>query len=175
MSIYKKLHEAKKEIGAITKDSTNPFFKNSYFDINKILSEVEPILEKNGLLVLQPIKEGKVITQIIDAESGEKVESEMTLPIINDPQKLGSAITYFRRYTIQSLLSLQAEDDDGNKAAKQVKKQSQPQKKKLDDNQFHQSIVALKKGTVKQEQFKNYELTAPQNKIFTETLILIGK
>jgi hypothetical protein len=39
----------------------------------------------------------------------------MVLPNLQDPQKLGSAITY-RRYTLQSLLGLQAEDDDGNKA-----------------------------------------------------------
>jgi hypothetical protein len=29
-----------------------------------------------------------------------------------NPQQMGSAITYFRRYTLQSLLSLRAEDDD---------------------------------------------------------------
>jgi hypothetical protein len=39
----------------------------------------------------------------------------MVLPNLQDPQKLGSAITYYRRYTLQSLLGLQAEDDDGNK------------------------------------------------------------
>ena len=42
--------------------------------------------------------------------------TDINLPEISDPQKLGSAITYFRRYTLQSLLALQAEDDDGNKA-----------------------------------------------------------
>ncbi len=125
-TIYAKLLEAKKEMEAITKDSKNPFFKSNYFDINKILSEVEPILQDKGLLLLQPIELGSVKTQIFDVDSGEKVSSEMQLPPLNDPQKLGSAITYYRRYTLQSLLGLQAEDDDGNKATKQVKQESKP-------------------------------------------------
>lgn len=118
MSIYSKLFEAKKEIGKISKDSKNPFFKSKYFDVNKLLDSVEPILQKNGLLLLQPIEDGKVFTKIIDVETSESVSSEMTLPNLQDPQKLGSAITYYRRYTLQSLLGLQAEDDDGNLAAK---------------------------------------------------------
>lgn len=118
MEIYKKLLEAKKEIGKISKDSTNPFFKSKYFDVNTILEHVEPILQKNGLLLLQPIEAEWVKTIIYDSESGESVSSEMHLPDLSDPQKLGSAITYYRRYTLQSLLGLQAEDDDGNKASK---------------------------------------------------------
>ena len=58
MSIFKKLFEAKKEIGKISKDSTNPFFKSKYFDINGLLEHVEPILQKNDLVLLQPIKDG---------------------------------------------------------------------------------------------------------------------
>ena len=125
MSIYKKLFEAKKEIGKISKDSTNPFFKSKYFDINSLLEHVEPILYKHGLLLLQPIIDGKVYTKIIEVECEDKIgnmESSIDLPNIQDPQKLGSAITYYRRYTLQSLLGLQAEDDDANTASKHVNK-----------------------------------------------------
>tara|TARA_R110000737_G_scaffold27402_1_gene46101 strand:- start:188 stop:685 length:498 start_codon:yes stop_codon:yes gene_type:complete len=118
MNLYTKLSEVKKEIGAISKDSTNPFFKSKYFDINGLLKHTEPLLQKNGLLLLQPIIKGEVFSEIIDIESGESVTSSIPLPEINDPQKLGSAITYFRRYTLQSLLGLQAEDDDANAASK---------------------------------------------------------
>ena len=122
MSIYKKLFEAKKEIGKISKDSKNPFFKSKYFDINSLLEHVEPILQKHDLLLLQPILDGKVSTVIIDVESGDKVSSEISLLGLKDAQKTGSEITYYRRYTAQSLLGLQAEDDDGNKASKPIKK-----------------------------------------------------
>ena len=118
MSIYKKLLESKKEFGKIAKDSKNPFFKSKYFDINSLLDHIEPILQKNGLLLLQPITDGKVITEIIDVETGDRVSSEIVLPMLNDPQKLGSAVSYYRRYTAQSLLGLQAEDDDANSASK---------------------------------------------------------
>lgn len=117
MSIYKKLLEVKKEVGKISKDSTNPFFKSKYFDVNALLKHVEPILQKNGLVLLQPIENGNVTTSIIDSESGDKIDSSIPLPALSDPQKLGSAITYYRRYTLQSLLGLQAEDDDANKAS----------------------------------------------------------
>ncbi len=122
MSIYKQLFEAKKEIGKISKDSKNPFFKSKYFDINSLLEHVEPILQKHNLLLLQPIEEGKVTTVIVDIETGEKVKSEITLPQLNDPQKLGSCVSYYRRYTAQSLISLQATDDDANLASNKVSK-----------------------------------------------------
>lgn len=127
MSVYKKLFEAKKEIGKISKDSKNPFFKSKYFDINSLLEHVEPILQKHDLLLLQPILEGKVITELIDVETGEKVNSEITLPLLNDPQKLGSAVSYYRRYTAQSLLGLQATDDDANLASGKKTPQATPE------------------------------------------------
>ena len=120
MSIYTKLFEAKKEIGKISKDSKNPFFKSKYFDINSLLEHVEPILQKHNLLLLQPITEGKVRTEIIDVETGEKVTSEIALPQLNDPQKLGSCVSYYRRYTAQSLIGLQSTDDDANLASKKA-------------------------------------------------------
>tara|TARA_R110000782_G_scaffold129754_4_gene221368 strand:- start:399 stop:896 length:498 start_codon:yes stop_codon:yes gene_type:complete len=132
MTIYTKLAAVKKEIGAISKDSTNPFFKSKYFDINGLLKHVEPLLDKNGLLLLQPIIEGLVCSQIIDVESGDKVDSSMQMAALNDPQKMGSMITYYRRYTLQSLLGLQAEDDDANIASKASKTPSKPWVNKSD-------------------------------------------
>lgn len=122
MSIYAKLFEAKKTVGTIVKDSKNPFFKSNYLSLNGLIDAVEVVLLNNDLVLLQPIKDNLVVTQIIDIETGNMVESSMQLPNIQDPQKLGSAITYYRRYTLQSLLGLQAEDDDGNVATKHVNK-----------------------------------------------------
>ena len=63
MSVYAKLLEVQKEVGAIGKDSTNPFYKSKYFDINKLIEVVSPILSKNGLLLIQPIKDNKVYSK----------------------------------------------------------------------------------------------------------------
>jgi len=142
MSIYKQLFEAKKEIGKISKDSKNPFFKSKYFDINSLLEHVEPILQKHNLLLLQPIVDGKVSTIIVDIETGDKVVSEISLLGLKDAQKTGSEITYYRRYTAQSLLGLQAEDDDGNKASKKtpVKKDYKDCTSKEELRAFYASI-----------------------------------
>ncbi len=119
--IYAKLLEAQKEIGAIKKDSDNPYFKSKYVDINGILAVVKPILNKHGLVLTQALNvtEGRtgLNTAIVDSESGEKVESNVFLPEMSKPQETGSAITYFRRYALQSLLALESEDDDGNIAS----------------------------------------------------------
>ena len=82
MTIYNKLAAVKKEIGAISKDETNPFFKSKYFDINGLLRHTEPLLQKNGLLLLQPILKGEVHSRIIDTDSGESVTSSIALPNI---------------------------------------------------------------------------------------------
>lgn len=120
MNIHTQLFEAKKEIGAISKDSKNPFFKSKYFDINKLIEVIEPVLQKHEILLLQPLKDGVVTTILTTKDGKQSVESSMELPKLNDPQKLGSAITYFRRYTLQSLLGLQAEDDDASLASKSI-------------------------------------------------------
>ena len=120
--LLKALANVKKDIGKISKFETNPFFKSKYFDINGLLEHVEPLLSHYGLLLLQPIENNKVKSIIYEVETGTFVSSEMELPNLQDPQKLGSAITYFRRYTLQSLLGLQAEDDDGNKASAPIKR-----------------------------------------------------
>lgn len=117
ISFYKKLQKIQDEIGPIKKDSTNPHFKSSYFDINSLLEKITPLIRSQNLMLLQPIAEGSVCSKIIDLETGHSEVSTIELPAETNPQKIGSCITYFRRYTLQSLLALEAEDDDGNKAA----------------------------------------------------------
>lgn len=116
MKIYQKLFKLQQEIGAISKDSKNPFFKSSYFDINQLVDKLLPLLKQNKLLLLQPIVKNEVYAIIQDTESDGRVVSSIPLPEIQDPQKIGGAITYYRRYALVSLLGLQADDDDGNTA-----------------------------------------------------------
>jgi hypothetical protein len=120
-NIYQKLHEAKLEIGKVAKNAKNPHFKNTYADLNALIEAVEPILLDKGLVLLQPIKEGKVFTIITSITDSVSIESYIDLPNNLNPQQLGSAVTYFRRYTLQSLMSLQAVDDDGQHASQPVK------------------------------------------------------
>jgi hypothetical protein len=131
--IYTELAKVKEELGAITKGSDNPFFKSKYADLNTHLEAVEPLLHKNGMILLQPIQiidgVNTVSSIIIHAKSGQKVSSSMKLIGENDMQKAGSAVTYARRYTLGALLSMRAEDDDGESAVGRTSSKSKSTKK----------------------------------------------
>jgi len=165
MSIYKKLAEAKKEIGKVSKNAKNPHFKNTYADVNALIEAVEPILLEKGLLLLQPIENGKVTSIIYEIEGTENVFSEIELPPLTDPQKLGSAITYFRRYTLQSLLSLQAEDDDANKASQPT--QQAPTKKVFTSSDASHHIA---QKTPLEVLIKTFDLTPEQQTKYSNAI-----
>jgi len=123
-SLKVKIAELRSQIGVIAKNKENPFYNSAYFDINQLLENLQPHLMELNLDVIQPLKDGKVVTIIRDLDSDETEKSELSLPNIDDPQKMGSAITYYRRYTLKSLLAIQEEDDDGNRASKTSKSNS---------------------------------------------------
>jgi hypothetical protein len=121
-----KLLKIQQEIGAIKKDSVNPHFKNKYFDINTLLSEVKPVLNSNRVVLLQGLSHGincemMLETKLIDVDSKDEIVSLCPIPQCADAQKYGSAISYFRRYAIVSLLALEAEDDDANSTRNESK------------------------------------------------------
>jgi hypothetical protein len=115
-NLYTKLLDVTSKIEKLEKDKKNPFFKSSYVSLDKVIDVVRPHLLAEKLLLIQPIEQGSVGTRIICTESNKFIESFIPLPENVKPQDLGSCITYFRRYTLVSLLGLAQEDDDGNKA-----------------------------------------------------------
>lgn len=131
-ALYQKLLLIQNELGAIKKEADNPFFKSKYFDINALIEHIKPYLEKHKLVLIQPLSNvgpsGAIKTILFDTESGESIEEVTPLTHNDDPQKMGSAITYFRRYAIQSLFLLEAEDDDGNSAKPAAKQGYTPLK-----------------------------------------------
>lgn len=115
------------EVSKISKDAANPFHKNKYSTLDNIVDGVRPVLTKYGLSIMQiPSNDehGNVIMKtLLLHESGEFLESEplKMKPSKNDPQGIGSCITYARRYQISAFLSLNTgEDDDGNAASGQA-------------------------------------------------------
>ena len=155
-TLHQKLFDLQSEVGAIAKDSKNPFFKSKYFDVNALLAHLQPLLQKHRLLLIQPIHDGSVVSQIQDIDSEQFVSSSMELPHIADPQKMGSAVTYYRRYTLQSLLALQAEDDDGNVASKAKSKPTL----KPDTDKWMKAVHSLAGGAVTLDFVKgNYNIS----------------
>lgn len=146
--IAKALAKFNGEVTKIDKNADNPFFKSSYSTLDHIIEQIRPILTKHGLSILQiPSGDGQnvVMKTLLLHESGEFLESDELImkPVKNDPQGIGSAVSYARRYSLCSFLSLSTgdTDDDGNTATfgdSKPSKQQQPQNnqsKKISENQ----------------------------------------
>lgn len=121
----KKLASLTYKMQKIRKDKENPFYKSKYANIENVLDQAKPLAEELGLFILQPIQNDSVVTYIVDVDTGD------TFPEVNkddrgltfkqdDPQKKGGEVTFFRRYSLISLLCLETEDDDGNTASNKV-------------------------------------------------------
>lgn len=129
-TIAKALVEAQKEMGNAVKDSKNPFFKSKYADLNAIREAVLPVFNKHGISVLQPTVfiDGKKFVQTMAIHSSGEFLSGLT-EILSakelDAQAQGSGISYARRYGLQSLANVGAEDDDGQAAVGKPNKQEQ--------------------------------------------------
>tara|TARA_R110000851_G_scaffold304861_1_gene462781 strand:+ start:200 stop:796 length:597 start_codon:yes stop_codon:yes gene_type:complete len=133
-------------MGKVSKDAKNPFFKNNYASLSNIIEAVTKPLNDNGLSVLQlPSIEG--LTTLLLHESGEWISSVSATPVkdATDPQKLGSAITYARRYALGAILSLNIdEDDDGQKANKPARQQAPtPLKKPISAKPTEKKVIVF--------------------------------
>lgn len=133
-------------VGKISKDAKNPFFKSNYASLPHILTEVQEPLEKAGLIITQFPDENGLTTMLIHAETGEYLEATYNMPVAkaNDPQALGSAISYARRYAVSSILSLKIDDDDAEAAMKQVREPELPWLNK--GEQLDKAMEYLRKG-----------------------------
>jgi hypothetical protein len=118
--IYAKLLEFQKKGITIVKDSTNPHFKNKYADLNEVLDKVKGVLNNMGVVIVQTPTETGLKTILKDTEDDTEVEGFLPWTNTQDPQKLGGNITYYRRYSLISMLGLEDEDDDGNTGAGHV-------------------------------------------------------
>jgi len=103
------------------KDSANPFFKSKYADLSSVWEAIRKPLTDNGLAIIQlPGGNGELLslTTILSHVSGEYVSGTLTMrPAKNDPQGIGSCISYARRYALSAIIGGYAADDDGNVAS----------------------------------------------------------
>ena len=117
------LVKAQSDIKVAKKDSSNPFFKSKYADLSAIIDAIKEPLNKHGLVFMQivdMIGDITVVKTILAHESGEYIGGNIPVVVAkpNDPQALGSAITYAKRYGLQAIVGVPAdEDDDGNAAS----------------------------------------------------------
>ncbi len=129
------LSKAQGEMEAASKDADNPYFHSTYADLASCWDACREPLSKNGLAVIQYpiIIEGKLrlVTMLVHS-SGEWISGEYLIEPMRqvkdkstgitawessgDPQSLGSAYTYARRYSMSGIIGISSEDDDGEEA-----------------------------------------------------------
>lgn len=114
------LAKAQGAIAGASKDSANPFFKSKYADLASVWDACRGPLSENGIAIIQsPSAEGAAVTvsTLMVHTSGQWIRNTLTVSAKEDtPQAIGSAITYLRRYVLQSLAGVAPEDDDAEAA-----------------------------------------------------------
>ncbi len=121
--LIKALIEVQKILKPAARTQDNPFFKSTYTDLPGVWENCRKALTENHLAVVQTIghEDGMVVVDTaLFHDSGEFVSGSIKLkPVKDDPQAVGSAITYGRRYSLAAIVGVtsEEEDDDGERAS----------------------------------------------------------
>jgi hypothetical protein len=119
--IYKKLLAFQKLGISVKKSSSNPHFKSTYADLNEVLDKVTKPLNDLGIVIIQSSQQkdgvAGLATCLYDTEDDTSYAGFLPYVQKENAQKLGANITYNRRYSLVTMLGLEDEDDDGNKAS----------------------------------------------------------
>ena len=153
---------AQGQIEDASKGSINPHFRSKYADLAAVRSVIREPLAANGLSIVQTpktVQGGVDVTTLLLHKSGQWISSSLFMPSGKmDAHGLGSAISYARRYSIMSILSLAAEDDDGNAAVERVSQQFDVMPKSsvgtrtIDENGFEEKTLATAKMLAEAEE-----------------------
>lgn len=113
--------QAQKAMKPAVKDCSNPFFKSKYADLSSVRAALAPFTDA-GIAITQSPMESAGEQVILDTQlthtSGQWMRSRLTMPVAkNDPQGMGSALTYARRYALGCMTGLVTEEDDDGNAA----------------------------------------------------------
>lgn len=125
------LSKAQSMLTGSKEDASNPFFKSTYSTLTAVWAACRKPLSDNGLSIIQLCQseiDMVVVETMLCHSSGEWIKGKLAMkPVKNDPQGIGSCITYARRYSLAAIVGISPEDDDGEasmdrKTALQVKK-----------------------------------------------------
>ena len=144
--LSKALFSIQNNLPPAIKDARNSFVGNDYATLNSVMETCRDALYSRGIWLVQlpcpaPVELGTghigLETRLTHVESGQWLSSVTVIPLPkSDPQGLGSALTYARRYSLCTILGIITEDDDGNAASvhpqRQHRSQSQPKTRAQD-------------------------------------------
>jgi hypothetical protein len=155
-------------------DSENPFFHSKYADLSSVWEACRELLTKNGLAVVQTMggetHESVTVITTLAHISGQWIRGGLTMkPTKQDPQGIGSAITYARRYALASIVGVCPEDDDGAAASgtnKPPRESSENKNAQHDLGTVSDYIVECikdRKGTFKGKDWQLYKIRTQEN------------
>ena len=163
------LAKAQGSMTGAVKDSANPFFKSKYADLSSVWEACRKPLSDNGLSVVQTSEflpehpDMVCIVTSLNHSSGEWIRGRLAVkPVKTDPQSVGSCITYLRRYSLQSMVGIAPEDDDGNAASGTVKPKVTPDRYEeppltfIDDKQKSQIMDYIDSKQIDTAKFLKY-------------------
>ena len=167
--IAKALSQFQSEVIQPMKDKANPFFKSKYVPLENVVEAITSTAPKMGLSFLQyPVTNNEYvgIVTVLMHSSGEFIETEPVFakPVKQDPQAVGSVITYLKRYSLSAVFGITSdEDDDGNGAThvvnnKQTNNNAITAKQKNDISQLVGSI-STKTGVAAAQVYNNASKT----------------
>lgn len=149
-NIYKKLANIQAMGLSFQKTADNPFFKSKYTPLEDILKKLNPILDKEGLIIYHSSSGQSVDTRAVDTESGEYIESHFTIKQDLKPQEIGSTITYGKRYNIGMIFNIITDEDDDANASVNYGKET----KKISVFEQAMKIIKAEKDKSKLEEWK---------------------
>lgn len=120
--LAKALINVQRNLQPAVRDATNPFVHNRYATLNSVMESCrEALLSNNIWLTQYPVPADLgflgLVTKLTHAESGQWQASLAMVPLPKaDPQGMGSAMTYARRYALSAMLGIVTDDDDGESA-----------------------------------------------------------
>ena len=154
-------------MGKVSKESSNPFFKSKYASLANILDTIQKPLSEANLAFSQMPDENALTTILIHSESGEWIESSYVMPVAkqNDPQAMGSAITYARRYALGAILGLNIDDDDDGEKA--MGRNNAPKKEEMTPkhSNWAKAVEHLKTGGLMTDITNKYEVSVANQKL----------
>lgn len=165
-NLLKALAEFQNEVPIIHEDTKG--YNYTYANLNKIFETIKPLLKEHGLSFYQSLDGKNLKTVLFHIESGEtlessvEIETDVKLASMNHYQVFGSAITYFRRYSLSCLLGL-ITDKDIDAKGERVEKNHRTAKTEITKARFAEALKIIGEGKYTGKELAGrYDLTDSQ-------------
>ncbi len=173
--LAKALLNVQKGLQPAAKDSVNPFVKNRYASLNSVMDVCREPLLSNGIWLCQypvpaestPLENTPqayslgLVTKLTHAESGQWQSSLTVIPLSKaDPQSMGSAMSYARRYALSAMLGIVTEEDTDGMSGNYQQNQGAQNGRNSKNSQSQQKATSNRKSGHSDSNIENKNLKA---------------